>query len=272
MRIITLENIWIWLSISSRFDSNILQLHGIPGRILLPAVTKPFSVKMTPFFSFSQRRQSKTRIYMNPSFKTFYILFYILFIIFFVLFFISFYFIFYILYFIFSFIFYYLLFYFIFYFIFYILFYLYFIYFIFYILYVNFMYFFHSREWKPKSVLIDEVYIYIYILYIYVKSLLQYRGEPVFGRAVIRPDEIANNLNYLHDGAMHDGRSILLSENTACEKVRFHIFLQWNSKCFVSIETFEAEVIAIICDGNIWSGFFLQSLKLSPCREDLFLL
>ena len=31
-----------WLSISSQFDSNILQLLGIPGRILVPPLTQLF--------------------------------------------------------------------------------------------------------------------------------------------------------------------------------------------------------------------------------------
>ena len=41
-----------WLSISSQFDSNILQLLVIPGRILVPPVTQLFILKW-PLFSFS---------------------------------------------------------------------------------------------------------------------------------------------------------------------------------------------------------------------------
>ena len=39
-----------WLSISSQFDSNNLQLLGIPGRILVPPVTQLFSSKWLHFF------------------------------------------------------------------------------------------------------------------------------------------------------------------------------------------------------------------------------
>ena len=39
-----------WLSISSQFDSSILQLLGILGRILVEKVTPLFYVKMTSFF------------------------------------------------------------------------------------------------------------------------------------------------------------------------------------------------------------------------------
>ena len=39
-----------WLSISNQFDSNILQLLGIPGRILVPPVTQLFRSKWLNFF------------------------------------------------------------------------------------------------------------------------------------------------------------------------------------------------------------------------------
>ena len=53
-----LENIWLkltryWeskLDIESKFDSNILQLLGIPGQILVPPVTQLFSSKWLHFF------------------------------------------------------------------------------------------------------------------------------------------------------------------------------------------------------------------------------
>ena len=41
-----------WLSISSQFDSNILQLLGIPGRILVPPATQLFRSKWLHFFFF----------------------------------------------------------------------------------------------------------------------------------------------------------------------------------------------------------------------------
>ena len=42
-------NLTIWLSISSQFDSNILQLLGIPGRILVPPGTRIFRSKWLHF-------------------------------------------------------------------------------------------------------------------------------------------------------------------------------------------------------------------------------
>ena len=48
----------IWLSISSQFDSNILQLLGIPGWILVPPVTQHFRSKWLHFFfQYKRRRQ-----------------------------------------------------------------------------------------------------------------------------------------------------------------------------------------------------------------------
>ena len=44
-----------WLEISSQFDSNILQLLGIPGRILVPQVTQLFRSKWFHFFQWRRR-------------------------------------------------------------------------------------------------------------------------------------------------------------------------------------------------------------------------
>ena len=44
------EIVLIWLSILSHFDSNIIQLIGIPGRILVPTVTQLFWSKWLHFF------------------------------------------------------------------------------------------------------------------------------------------------------------------------------------------------------------------------------
>ena len=47
-----------WLSISSQFDSNILQLLGIPGRILVPPVTQLFRLNWLHFsFQWSVRKR-----------------------------------------------------------------------------------------------------------------------------------------------------------------------------------------------------------------------
>ena len=46
----TLNSESIWISISSQFDSNILQLLGIPGRILVPPVTQLVRLKWLDFF------------------------------------------------------------------------------------------------------------------------------------------------------------------------------------------------------------------------------
>ena len=48
----------IWLSISSQFDSNILQLFGIPGKILVPPVTQHFRSKWLHFFQWGKTAHS----------------------------------------------------------------------------------------------------------------------------------------------------------------------------------------------------------------------
>ena len=50
-----------WLSISSQFDSNIQQLLGIPGRILVPPVTQLYRSKWLHFFFQYMRTKETTK-------------------------------------------------------------------------------------------------------------------------------------------------------------------------------------------------------------------
>ena len=95
-------------------------------------------------------------------------------------------------------------------------------------------------EQKTCILILDEVY---------VKSMLQYHGGILFGKAVNKPDKIANTILSFMVVCMRGGPKFLCKMLPVKELDADFPFEQTNI-LLTAIKSAGGDVIAIICDGN----------------------
>ena len=84
---------------------------------------------------------------------------------------------------------------------------------------------------------------------VYVKSMLQYHGGILFGKAVNRPDKTANTILSFMVVCMQGGPKFIFKMLPVKELDTEFIFEQ-NNLLLQSLKTAGADVIDVICDGN----------------------
>ena len=121
------------------------------------------------------------------------------------------------------------------------------------------------QEQKTCILIIDEVY---------VKSMLQYHGGILFGKAVNKPDKLANTVLSFMVVCLQGGPKFLCKMLPVKELDSDFLFEQ-ASLILSTLKTSGGNVIATICDGNRVNQSFKKKIDVDApwrTRDGMFLL